>query len=183
MKHKILKFSTVILLFAFMGASCHKDEIKLDDENIEIELTGSGISIYKTKGDYNHFIAVTIDDKGKLGRIPAIEKDYPKMRFDSKGRMIYSNCYFLKNGYVLGHLNSYSVITDITIKEYREYNIEKGVTCWPDELILSRILDRNPFTEFYFLAGFNKAPRYFTLGEINKMIEEGTLETVFKKLK
>jgi len=44
MKHKILKFSTVILLFAFIGASCQKEELSLLKDKIltvtEVNSTG-----------------------------------------------------------------------------------------------------------------------------------------------
>jgi hypothetical protein len=183
MKNEILKLSTVVLLLLFMGTGCQKDEIELDDESIEIS-SYPHITIYKFKGDYIHLIAVGLNGDGKIVSTPAIIKDNPKMRFDSKGRMIYAGCHFLKDGYVLGGpFNLMSAITDITIKEYLEYDIANEVGGWPEKLIIPRIVDKDPISEFYYLDGLNKREKKFTLGEINKMIEDGTLETVFKKLK
>ena len=90
--------------------------------------------------------------------------------------------YRLRSGYVVSTACSLGdVYSDITYKEYIEYNTKKGVSSWPDELLEPRIIRQRSISGILFLTSmeFNKRPRIFTIGEINAMIENGTLETVF----
>jgi hypothetical protein len=167
----------------FMGASCQKDEIELADENIEIS-TFPGITIYKTKNDYINFVDVQITDDGRLNAIPSYNKNDPRISIDEKGNVKQNFRWRLKSGLILdNNVSIREVFTNITIQEYVDWNTENGVSGWPNNLIEPRIIDEDPFTDFYFLDGMNKIPKTYTLGEINKMIEDGTLETVFTKLK
>jgi len=50
-------------------------------------------------------------------------------------------------------------------------------------MLTKRIIDTDPFISFYNLNGINKAEKTFTLGELNDMIENGTIEDYFEKLK
>ena len=201
MKHKILKFSTVILLFAFTGASCHKDEIEYADENIVFTVGGCypcpGLCVYKTKGDYFNYISFQLLDDGRLNAKPAYTlKDVgspvegnlpigPRLKRDKKGKIVSNSRWRLKGGYILDLEASlkHGVFTDITFQEFVDYTEKHNTGSWPDELLKPRIIDKEPFKEFYYLSRNGLPAIDLTVGEINKMIEEGTLETVFKKLK
>jgi hypothetical protein len=183
MNPEILKLTMVVLLLLFTGASCQKDEIEYADESIEIS-SYPGITIYKTKKDYINYVDVQITDDGRLNAIPSYNKNDPRISFDSKGNAKQNFRWRLKSGYILDNNASLrEAFTNITIHEYVDWNTSHGVSSWPNSSIEPRIIDKDPFTEFYFHDGINKTPRTFTLGEINDMIKNGTLETVFTKLK
>ena len=183
MKQKKLKLITVVLLLMFIGAGCQKDEIELADESIEIS-SYPGINIYKTKGNYIDYVDVQITSEGNLNALPSYNAKDPRIIINANGNVKQNFRWRLKNGYILdNNVSLNEAFTDITIQEYVERNSENGVTVWPLHLIKPRIIDRDPFTEFYHLDGIGKEEQIFTIGDINELIESGTLETVFKKLK
>ena len=176
MKSKIFKLYSVVLLFLFLGASCQREEMEYADENIEITFEHD-ISIYKTRGDYYNYVYVQITEEGKLNAVPSYTLSDPRISIDDKGNAEQNFRWRLKSEYILD-----KVFTDITIREYVEYNSAHKIAVWPDSLILPRIIDRDPFIEYYHSDG-TRLPEAITIGEINDMIENGTLETVFTKLK
>ena len=183
MKTMILKISALLLLVAFMGPGCKKEKIEYDDESIGIS-TLPDISIYKTDGDYFNNISVEVLSSGQLNAIPDYTLASPTIKVDANGAITPTFRWHLKNGYIV-EKGSYvnKVFTTITFREYVDYNTKNQVAGWPDNLIEPRIIDKNPFVEYYYYDGVNKAEKIYTLGEINKMIENGTLESVFTKLK
>ena len=182
MKPKILKLSSIVLLFLFIGVACQKDEIPSADESIEIS-SMPGISIYKTNGDYRNYLAVCLDSLDNITCTPLFGNDSSIVQKNSKGDYVLKSRYALKNGYMLGDIYLDYAFTDITVNEMVEKYLESGPSFWTINKYSERIIDRDPFTEFYYLDGLNMGGQKFTLGEINKMIENGTLETVFTKLK
>ena len=166
-----------------MGASCQKDEIEYADEGIEVS-SHPWITIYKTKKDYINYVDVQITDEGKLNAIPSYNLNDPRISVDAKGNIRQNFRWRLKSGYILdNNVSIREAFTNITIQEYVDWNTAYGLAGWPDSLIRPRIIDQDPFIEFYFHDGLNKTLKTFTIGEINNMIENGTLETVFVKLK
>lgn len=184
MKTRILKLSLIFLfLFSITGAGCKKDKIEYADESIKIS-SYPGITIYKTDRDYIDYVDVQVTDDGRLNAIPAYTKDDPRIYVDAKGNARQNFRFRLKSGYILDNNSSLKdVFTNISFREYVDYNTNHGIAGWPDSLIIPRIIDKNPFTEFYYLNGINKTPKTFTIGEINEMIEADSLKTVFTKLK
>ncbi len=182
MKPKILKLSTVILLLLFLGASCQKEKIDYADESIEISSL-PGISIYKTKGDYRNYLGVCLDSLGNISCTPLFGNDSSIVQKDNKGDYVLKRRYTLKNGYMLGDIYLDYAFTDITVNEMVNKYLEAGPSFWTNDKYYERLIDKDPFIEFYYLDGINKRPRIFTISEINNMIENGTLETVFTKLK
>ncbi len=183
MKPKILKFSTLALLLLFIGASCQKDDIEYADESIVVN-NSPDISIYKTNGDYYNFITITITPKGIISAIPDYTIGDKRIRVENNGEISPNTRWHLKSGYIVdkeSHIDK--VFTDITYQEYINYNITNNVRSMPTDLIESRIINRDPFIEFYNISGINKPYKEFTLGELNKMIENGTIEEHFIKLK
>ena len=183
MKPKILKLTTVVLLFLITEASCQKDEIEYADESIEIS-SYPWITIYKSKNDYVNYVDIQITEEGKINAVPSYSVKDPRISIDTNGNIKQNFRWRLKSGYILDmNVSLREAFTDITISEYVKYNTKNNVAVWPDSLILPRIIDMDPFLEFYHYDGIGKPERIFTIGEINEMIETGTLETVFTRLK
>jgi hypothetical protein len=182
MKQIILKLSSLVLLLFFIGAGCQKDEIKYADESITVS-NNPGFFLFKTKSDYSDKIWVQITPENELNQIPTLTKDSQNYLIDNKGNVKRTNWYILKNGYVIGPAHEWAAYTDISLKEYLAYNEKNNVNQWSNELIRARIVDKNPYTELYWVGCLDCQIKGFTLGEINDMIKNGTLETVFTKIK
>jgi len=183
MKKLIFKITSIfLLLFLIIGAGCKKDKIEYADENIEIS-SYPYISIYKTNQDYLNKIAVGVDSSGKVTSFPDYSFDSDVITVDKYGEVTLKNRYRLKSGYVLDFIGHNDVFTDVTITEMCKKNEAYGPNYWLAAKLQQRIIDKNPFVEFYYFNGINKTPRMYTIGEINEMIDDGTLEAVFTKLK
>ena len=182
MKIVFFKIIAFVLFFALMGAGCKKDEIQYADESIEISSL-PGISIYKTNKDYRDKLSIGLDNEGNISRTPLFGNDPNVVKKNSNGDYVLLRRYLLKSGYICEDIYLDEAFTDITITEM-VLSFEKNDTkYWSTERYKSRVIDKDPFSEFYYLDGINKPEKKITLGEINKMIESGTLETVFTKLK
>jgi hypothetical protein len=182
MKPKNLKLTTVVLVLLFMGTSCQKDEMEYADEKIEIS-SWPAISVYKTKNDYFNNITVGINDKKDIRSYPDYNIKSDNVFVEKDGEYKFKYKWLLKNGFVVEKGGDFNcAVTDISLTEYINFN-EPYKTNWDTILLKARIIETDPYTKFYFHNGINKTPRTFTLGEINDMIENGTLETVFTKLK
>jgi hypothetical protein len=184
MKSKILKLCPVVLLFLILGASCQKDEFEYADESIEI-YNSPGIAVYKTRSDYINYIAVRIDTLNKISPIPGYTKNDPRVLITKDGKATFSSRWRLKSGYIVTNemYINYS-FSNISIGEYIDViSDNNGSNIWTGDMIMPRIIDKDPFLSFYYLDGINQPEKKFTLGEINKMIEDETLEAVFNKLK
>ncbi|MCF8359110.1 MAG: hypothetical protein K9H26_10150 [Prolixibacteraceae bacterium] len=179
MKSIILKTSIFLLFLTLLGTAC----VEYADEDIAIQ-QDPGISVYKTNKDYFDKITLGLTDEGKLIFSPGYTLTDSRITVDDDGNVSVNTRWRLKSGYIVdkeSYINR--VFTDITFREYVEWNAQNGEPCWPDSLLLPRITDKDPFTEFYYYDGLNKPDQNFTLGKINDMIEDGTIETVFTKLK
>ena len=182
MKPKILKLTTVVLLLLFTGASCQKDEMEYADESIEIS-SWPAISVYNTKSDYFKNITVGINDKKQIRSYPDYDVKSDNVFVNKNGEYNFKYKWLLKSGFIVVQGGDFNcAVTDISLTEYINFN-EPYKTNWDTVMLAARIIDTDPFTEFYFHDGLNKTPKTFTLGEINKMVESGTLETFFTKLK
>ena len=182
MKPKILKLSSIALLFLFIGAACQKDEMQYADESIVVS-NNPGVSVYKMNLNYMDKVIVEVTPEG-LNKVLALDdKTLDSYHIDSKGNLMPKYRHLLKSGYIVGGGSSKASFTDITFTEYYNYNKEHGVSCWPSELIKPRIIDNDPYEEYYWMGCLDCAIKEFTLGQINEMIENGTLEKYFTKLK
>jgi len=184
MKFSNFKLLSIIFLLLFLtGTSCQKDEIEYADESIVIRVPVPGLNVYKTKNNYIDFVDIQITDDGELNAIPTYNIDDSRILVDKDGKIKQNFRWRLKSGYIIDYGASVrEVFTDISIEEYVKYNAENGITHWHDHLIRPRIIDTDPFTEFYHLdrAGHLE---YYTVGEINEMFENGSFKTIFEKLK
>lgn len=183
MKSKLIKLSTVVFLLFFMGASCQKDEIEYADDSIEIS-SSPGISIYKTNGNYIDYVQFQIMENGETNGIPGFTLNDPRVKVESNGNIRQNFRWRLKSGYIVDkNATTRDAYTNITIQEYVEYKSETEEAGWPSGLLESRIIDRDPYIEYYHFNGLHIGERYFSLGELNSLLESGEIETVFERLK
>lgn len=166
----------------FIGTSCQKDKIEYADDSIEVS-SFPEISIYKTKGNYFNNIMVGINENNEISSYPDYNEKSENILANKNGEYKFKYKWLLRNGYIVvqgGEFNS--AVTDISLTEFVNFN-EPYKTNWDIDMLKTRIIDTDPYTEFYFYNGLEKTPEIYTLGEIYDMIENGTLETVFTKLK
>lgn len=184
MKSKIFKLYPVVLLFLFMGASCQNDDIEYADESIVV-YNNPGFHVYKTKANYFDKVWVEVTSDGKLNKVLIIDEKNIHLNYieDKNKELQPTYRHLLKSGYIVGDASRKAQYTDITFTEYYDYNKENKVNSWPDELIWPRIVDEDPYEELYWMGCLNCKMQKFTLGEINDIIENGTLETTFTKIK
>jgi len=181
MKTIVLKISVIILLLAFMGAGCKKDEEDLSYLDYTKPLsTPPGFAIYKTHKDYffNVSIRPYIDDF----LCPELSENGSRIIL-YKGKYYYTERFRLINDYIV----SYEVDPDsyFTSLSYDEYIREKLTPYYTREgsapsKVVSSIIDRDPFTEFYYTSSEYSG---FTIDEINQLIKEKKLEKYFTKIK
>lgn len=196
MKPKILKFSLLILLVGLLYVSCHisdndtpniENQEELINPNDTIVVSNHpGVSVFKTNEDYINCVWVVVLSDGQLSSVPAysLADTIGRLKIAENGDIISNVRWRLENGYIVSmEIDLEASFTDITIDEYVKYNTQQGVTCWPNPLIKSRIVDSNPFTEFYHMGCNGCKLKQFTLGQITEMINNGTLEDHFDKLK
>lgn len=182
MKPKILKLCIVALLFLFIGAGCEKDELDYADESIVVS-NNPGVTVYKMNLDYLDKVRVKVTPEG-LSKVPILDDNtLDSYDIDCKGKLMPKYRHLLRCGYIVGGGSSKASFTDITFTEYYNYNKEHGVNSWPAELIIPRIIDNDPYEAFYWMGCLDCAIKEFTLGQINEMIESGTLEEHFTRLK
>lgn len=181
MKTKIL-LMLLLIASTLVIVSCEKDKIEFADENIIVNNEPS-LSVYKTNNDYFNYINVSIDTFGNVTSYPVYYKNSMHIANGEDGKYKYTQRWQLQSGYIIDKEIEYNdAFTDVTFSEQIEYeeNNSSNVTGnWYQQ----RIIDTNPFKEYYWLGGLNDELQEFTLYEINEMIEKGTLETVFTKIK
>ncbi len=182
MNPKFLKLSTVVLLLIFIGTSCQKDEFEYADESIIIS-NHPGVFVYKTSFDYLDKVWIQVTPDGNLNRILSLTTDDNNLVIDKEGNITPKYRHLLKSGYIVGDAHEWAAYTDISFTEYLDYNEKNNVNSWPMELIELRIVDKNPYEELYWMGCLNCSIKEFTLGQINEMIEKGTLEEHFTRIK
>jgi len=171
-----------LLFFMSLGFSCQKDVIDSANENIEVS-SFPGISIYKTQGDYLNYVTTLVDPNGVAVMDFGYTKDDPRVSIDEQGKATFTNRWLLKNGYIVSNeMSVKNVFTNISLTEYVDYTAKYYSGAWAGKLE-SRIINKDPFLSFYHLDGLYKGEKTFTLGQLNDMIENGTIEDYFEKLK
>jgi len=169
---------TALIVFILMP-SC----IDYADEEIIVNgETPPGFAVYKTKKDYYDYVYVGIDSNNNITSTPFYNSKSPLISQNKSGDYYYNQRWKLRNKYVVSkeiHLNV--AFTNITYNELVNYVDENGINI-PNEWFSDRIIDSDPFVSLYSLRN-NPTSKNFTLGEINEMIENETIETVFTKIK
>ena len=179
---KPLKLLIAVLVIPIIFCSCKKESLDIDNENIILRLDPPGVAIYKSNGDYFKYVYVGIDSSKNITNTPAYNSNSPFIVTDNSGNVTYTQRWKLKHGFIASKEMTYSIaFTNVTFQEQVEY-VDKNGGDIPVSWFNSRIIDKNPFTDYYYSkAGY--PAKEITLGELNKMIENGSLETVFTKIK
>ena len=114
--------------------------------------------VYKTKYDYSNNISVLLNsDKTQVMAYPGVT--------DAS----FQHPIPLANGYYLQRMVG-NAFTSVTFSEYAAHGID-----YTDKDLLSRIIDCEPFTEYWEGCGTDTA-------YINSLIRTGTLSTSFDKI-
>lgn len=180
MKKFILTISLLSIVLIF--TNCKKEKIEFADENIIVNNEPS-LSVYKTNNDYFNYIVVGIDSLGNVTSYPVYHKNSIHIVNIDNKKYKFTQRWLLKSGYIVDKEIGYNdAFTDVTFTEQINY-IENNSDDINSNWYQKRIIDTNPFKEYYWLEELNEEFQEFTLGEINEMIENGTLETVFTKIK
>ena len=173
-------FSFLILVVLIIGCDL-----------IETEEQYTGVSIYKTSGDY--FDLVDIGMRGdEIYRSNSFwngrSNSYHFIEFKNNDTL-YSQRYRLPNGYILDSEAGaeFDVFLNMTHKEHvkREItNYDLGVgTSVPHDTLRKYILDKDPYTEFYQNRTDVKRLYLKDSLEIKRIIENGEIDIYFKQIK
>lgn len=183
MKSAIFKFSAFILLFAFIGAGCEKDEdLSYLDNTTPLQLGLPGFSIYKTKKDYFYNVSILPYMTGF--RCPELDENDSRITF-YKGKYFYSQRFKLSDNYIASfEIESTSCFTNLSYDEYiREKLAPKYNQGLSNPKVINSIEERNPFIEIYYSPKSFNGKAEITIQEINQLIKEKNLEKYFTKIK
>ena len=170
------------LLIIFVGVGCDKNEIEIADESVTVS-SYPWLSVYKTKADYFNNITVEINDNSEVISYPDYNEKSSNVILGKDGKYKYMYKWLLSNGYVVVQGGKFKcAVTDISLTEFINFN-EPYKTNWDSKMLQDRIIDTDPFVTFYSMDGIGKSIKEYTLGEIKEMIDNGTIEVYFEKLK
>lgn len=180
MKTTFLKISVFILLFSFLGAGCKKeDEEDLSYLDYSKALsTPPAFAIYKTKKDYFFNVSVNPMQNNYI-MSPELKEGGSGITL-YKGKYYYTERYRLNDNYIASFaVESDSYFTSLSYDEYIRENLAPVVGVINPK-VLNGIIDRDPFTEFYYTSSYYIG---FTIDELNQLIKEKKLEKYFTKIK
>jgi hypothetical protein len=169
MKKKLISLRLkIIVIFLAIIYSCTKSN--------EVY---TGLAVYKTRGDY--FLNV---NTWKTDNAPtAVNPEYNRYgNLDSD--TVYMFRKQLVNGYILATESTVDdYFTDMTFRELLNYYYETGNVYFPLDSIFERIIDTDPYTEFYVEYNLQQKFCLTDTAEVNAVIINGELEKYFKRLK
>lgn len=171
MKSKILKLSTIFLLFTLIGAGCdwmYNSPVKYN------------VDIYKTKGDYRYLYTIGISGD-EISAKNCWEKDRVLWTGLNKDT-IYKRRQSGANGYLIGRINLNDVYLSLTHKEVvlKEIEMNNPGNALPDDTLRKYILDTKPYLECW------RCITELELSDsvrINEIIKNNEIEKYFKRLK
>jgi len=180
MKHTLSVLTILTVLSTLLTAlcSCHPDPYE-----------DPPFSLYKTRADYFEYYNVDLDKHGLPKGNRAYSIDDSRIRIIDNDT-VYTFRVRLDNDYVLcGESTVNSQFTDIRIPEMVKLSSEGKY--FSDTELKDRIIDPDPFTEFYSVpstyiyeaSGTISEALLMKAIEINEIIKEGKLEDHFTKLK
>lgn len=181
MKSIIFKISTVFLLFALIGPGCEeKEDLSYLDNTKSFYAGMPGFAVYKTKKDYFYNVSVTPFEDEIFS--PELKEGGSRITLH-KGKYFYTERYRLNENYVVSMeigVNSY--FTNLSYDQYIKEKLTPAVG-ETNPKVISSIVDRDPFTEFYYSQKSFDGMAGITITELNQLIKEKNLEKYFTKLK
>jgi hypothetical protein len=148
--------------------------------NQEDDDSGSSymIRIYKTNGDYFNKINIWANFNH------SIQLDTSIFLSIQGGDTVCHPRWRLEQGYVAASAESSPLdwYTDVTFSEILSYNKQTNKP-FPLDSLLKRVIDKDPFIEYYADSKklFGRMPKQ--IEEINEIIRNGELEKYFKRVK
>lgn len=175
-----LKVALVVLFGLLTFISCDKE----DDKDSP---AWTYYRVYKTKGDYFNFANTWVSSNSG----PTVLNIGDSVRVSTlNGDTVYALRWNLHNGYILGmEISDNDYFTDVTFKEIIKYNEINNCECFSNKELWDRIIDKDPFIEFYYLDdddgffdNYHRDMEYF-IDTINKIIDKKMLEDIFTRIK
>ncbi|MDD3079147.1 MAG: hypothetical protein PHH37_08590 [Paludibacter sp.] len=157
--HKILTYSFLSALFLFSCKSTEKSS-RSSDSNINFAVAQT--VIYKTIGDYNDLVPVTMNtEKTKIVSYPA------PLDLTYEGKL--SKPTKLKNGYLLDNrgISVNTVFLKYTYEEYSKMNEAPTL-----ENMMKNIAEKHPFSAMYHCGPRTKYQEN-TVKKLNELIDTG----------
>jgi hypothetical protein len=165
----ICVFSLCVVMLISSCHCCKKNQTVAEKKSESIsstkQITGPATVIYKTKADYSKFIPVVLSDDGsKIISYPDPQdvKDADMLRTPSA----------LHQGYWLDNkgISLKTVFINITYEEYSKMASPPSL-----QEMYSKIIDKNPFTEFY-ACDLRASFGVNIIDAVNDMIDKGNLK-------
>jgi hypothetical protein len=183
MKSILLKINVLIILVSFTETSCQKEEdLSFLDNSKEFYISAPGFAIYKTKYDY--FFHVPIRPYGDGFQSFELNEKSAQITL-YQGKYYFTERYRLIDDYVVDswagadyYFTSLSFDTYIREKLSDEFHL--GET---SQKLIKRIIDRDPFLEFYHSDKPVNGKYEFSISELNQLIKDKKLEQYFKEIK
>ncbi|MBW8327551.1 MAG: hypothetical protein K0M50_22495 [Prolixibacteraceae bacterium] len=181
MRSTVLKISVLFLLITLAETGCKKEEdLSFLDNSKEFYVSMSGFAIYKTKQDY--FFNVPI--RPYIDGYQCFELNEKSAQITLfKGKYYFNERYRLIDDYVVDSwAGSDYYFTSLSFDTYIREKLEPVVGATNPKMI-SSIIDRDPFTEFYYSDKRLNGKAGFTISELNQLIKDKSLEQYFRKMK
>jgi len=167
-----------------MGAGCKKDKEDLSylDEKTPFVVSEPGFVIYKTKNDY--FFNVPIRPYENTYQTPELTEISSKI-------ILYQGSYYFNERYRLtdNYIASTWIASDFyfTSLSFDEYIKEKLSPLYNEGVantkVIDSIIDKDPFTEFYYSKESFSGKADITIDDINQVIKGKKLEQYFIRIK
>lgn len=181
MRSTVLKISVLFLLITLTETGCKKEEdLSFLDNSKEFYVSMPGFAIYKTKQDYFFNVPIRPYEDG-YQCFELNEKSAQITLF--KGKYYFNERYRLIDNYVVDSwVGSDYYFTSLSFDTYIREKLEPVVGATNPKMI-SSIIDRDPFTEFYYSDKRLNGKAGFTISELNQLIKDKSLEQYFRKVK
>jgi hypothetical protein len=182
MSTTLLKLIVLVLLITVIETGCKKEEdLSYLDDTISFYVN-PGFTIYKTKKDY--FFNVPIRPYEGFFQSPEFNDKSAQITF-YKGKYYYNERYRLIDDYVVDTgVGSDFYFTSLSFDTYIREKLSPEFNQWTTNAkVINSIIDRDPFTEFYYSNKRIDGKAGFRISDLNQLIKDKNLEKYFNKVK